>query len=140
MIWPFAILFSIRIREFSFNMTNSCVTIKKLNVAILKSGVKFKWSSSVPGQWIYQHFGNILQGFSIKLLVMSFFSDITIDISMWVKTTFQFLFQMDIILVSKHASQLKQSHLFRLFLRISTPMNKYFHSKFKTQTLLTVMK
>ena len=39
----------IRFREFSFNMTKFCVEVYKLNVTVLKSGVKLKWSSSVTG-------------------------------------------------------------------------------------------
>ena len=50
MIWQFAILFSNIIRKFSFDMNKFCVKIKKLFVTILKSRIKFQWSSNVPGQ------------------------------------------------------------------------------------------
>ena len=59
----FDILTFIRLHEFSFNMTNSNVKVKKPNVAILRSWVKFKWSSSGPGHKIHQHFDKVLQGF-----------------------------------------------------------------------------
>ena len=49
-IWLFAILFSNRFCEFSFNMTKFCIKVEKFDMTILKSGVIFKWSSSVPGQ------------------------------------------------------------------------------------------
>ena len=46
-------------------MAELCVKIHKLIVTISKFGLKFKCSSSVPRQKIYQHFDNRLQGFLI---------------------------------------------------------------------------
>ena len=50
MICQVAVLFSIRFCEMSHRITKLYVKIKQLNVTILKSGVRFKWSSSVREQ------------------------------------------------------------------------------------------
>ena len=74
MIWLFEILFSLRFRAFSFNMTIFCVKVKKLYLVILKSRDEFKWSISVPEQQIYQNFGNLIQGILTKFRERIFFS------------------------------------------------------------------
>ena len=60
MIRLFSILFLFRFRIFSITMTIFYVNTKIRIVSILKLVVKNKWSSSVPKQKIYRHFGNQL--------------------------------------------------------------------------------